>query len=227
MDLLLLLKAAIMGIVEGLTEFLPISSTGHLILAGSLLDFTGEKVKVFEIAIQTGAMFAVVWEYRQRIASTFARVLGFDGVAVTATAFETETESYIITSGTGEGGDFAYLASDVESFLDGLAAEGRKTAHYSEDFCAAVSPVEDVELAWAALAEGAVLCRAGDCRAILQGQRCEAGRLAHGSHYTRLWRPRALRGDSCGWRLLDLADDAGKSSREDRGGAGRFRAEMA
>lgn len=72
MDLLLLLKAAIMGIVEGLTEFLPISSTGHLILAGSLLDFTGEKVKVFEIAIQTGAMFAVVWEYRQRIASTFA-----------------------------------------------------------------------------------------------------------------------------------------------------------
>ena len=113
-----------------------------------------------------------------RIASTFARVLGFDGVAVTATAFETETESYIITSGTGEGGDFAYLASDVESFLDGLAAEGRKTAHYSEDFCAAVSPVEDVELAWAALAEGAVLCRAGDCRAILQGQRCEAGETA-------------------------------------------------
>jgi undecaprenyl-diphosphatase len=62
-----LIKAAAMGIVEGLTEFLPISSTGHLILAGSLLGFTGEKVKVFEIAIQTGAMFAVVWEYRQRL----------------------------------------------------------------------------------------------------------------------------------------------------------------
>ena len=51
MDNLLLVKAAIMGVVEGLTEFLPISSTGHLILAASLLNFTGEKVKVFEIAI--------------------------------------------------------------------------------------------------------------------------------------------------------------------------------
>ena len=59
-----------MGVVEGLTEFLPISSTGHLILAASLLNFTGEKVKVFEIAIQTGAMFAVIWEYRQRLART-------------------------------------------------------------------------------------------------------------------------------------------------------------
>ena len=67
---MLLLKAAVMGVVEGLTEFLPISSTGHLILAGSLLDFTGDMVKVFEIAIQTGAMFAVVWQYRQRLADT-------------------------------------------------------------------------------------------------------------------------------------------------------------
>jgi undecaprenyl-diphosphatase len=72
LDPLLLLKAAIMGVVEGLTEFLPISSTGHLILAGSLLDFTGAKVKVFEIAIQTGAMFAVIWEYRERLARTFS-----------------------------------------------------------------------------------------------------------------------------------------------------------
>lgn len=67
MDTVLLIKVIIMGIVEGLTEFLPISSTGHLILAGSLLNFTGEKVKVFEIVIQAGAMLAVCWEYRRRI----------------------------------------------------------------------------------------------------------------------------------------------------------------
>jgi undecaprenyl-diphosphatase len=80
MDPLLLLKAAVMGIVEGLTEFLPISSTGHLILAASLLNFTGEKVKVFEIAIQTGAMLAVVWEFRARLWSTVVG-LGSDAVA--------------------------------------------------------------------------------------------------------------------------------------------------
>jgi undecaprenyl-diphosphatase len=67
MDFTLAFKALIMGIVEGFTEFLPISSTGHLILAGSLLDFTGDKVKVFEIAIQAGAMLAVLWEYRAKI----------------------------------------------------------------------------------------------------------------------------------------------------------------
>ncbi len=72
MDLILVLKAVIMGVVEGLTEFLPISSTGHLILAGSLLNFTGEKVKVFEIVIQAGAIFAVVWEYRVKIGTVLA-----------------------------------------------------------------------------------------------------------------------------------------------------------
>ena len=66
----MLAKAALMGVVEGLTEFLPISSTGHLILTASLLDFTGETAKVFEIAIQTGAMLSVVWEYRERLSRT-------------------------------------------------------------------------------------------------------------------------------------------------------------
>lgn len=59
-----------MGLVEGCTEFLPISSTGHLILAGSLLNFTDERAKVFEIAIQTGAIFAVMLVYAQRIRDT-------------------------------------------------------------------------------------------------------------------------------------------------------------
>lgn len=71
MDWALLAKALILGVVEGLTEFLPVSSTGHLILAGDLLGFGGEKAKVFELVIQTGAMLAVVWEFRMR----FWRVL--------------------------------------------------------------------------------------------------------------------------------------------------------
>ena len=69
-DIVLLVKAAIMGVVEGLTEFLPISSTGHLILAGSLLGFDDAKAKVFDIAIQTGAIFAVILVYWQKIRAT-------------------------------------------------------------------------------------------------------------------------------------------------------------
>jgi undecaprenyl-diphosphatase len=83
MDLLLLLKALILGVVEGLTEFLPISSTGHLIIASQLLDFHDEKGKVFEIAIQTGAMLAIIWEYRER----FARALAGVGSDPTARRF--------------------------------------------------------------------------------------------------------------------------------------------
>jgi undecaprenyl-diphosphatase len=70
LDIALLIKAAIMGVVEGLTEFLPISSTGHLILAGALLGFDDDKAKVFDIAIQTGAIFAVILVYWQKIRTT-------------------------------------------------------------------------------------------------------------------------------------------------------------
>ncbi len=70
MDFSLLIKAAIMGVVEGLTEFLPISSTGHLILAGALLGFDDDKAKVFDIAIQTGAILAVILVYWQKIRDT-------------------------------------------------------------------------------------------------------------------------------------------------------------
>ncbi len=75
MDLALLFKALILGMVEGLTEFLPISSTGHLILAGDLLNFNNERGKLFEIVIQLGAILAVCWEYRAKI----GQVLGTMG----------------------------------------------------------------------------------------------------------------------------------------------------
>jgi undecaprenyl-diphosphatase len=69
-DVVLLIKAAIMGVVEGLTEFLPVSSTGHLILTGALLHFDDDKAKVFDIAIQTGAILAVIIVYWQKIQAT-------------------------------------------------------------------------------------------------------------------------------------------------------------
>ncbi|WP_341686610.1 undecaprenyl-diphosphate phosphatase [Limnohabitans sp.] len=74
MDALLMAKAAVMGVVEGLTEFLPISSTGHLILTGSLLGFHDDKAKVFEIAIQTGAIFAVILVYWDKIRTTLRQL---------------------------------------------------------------------------------------------------------------------------------------------------------
>lgn len=74
MEFLLIFKAIMMGIVEGVTELLPISSTGHLILAAELMDFLeGDKRVVFEIFIQMGALLAIVWEYREKI---FSSLLG-------------------------------------------------------------------------------------------------------------------------------------------------------
>jgi undecaprenyl-diphosphatase len=68
--MIVLLKGVVLGIVEGITEFLPISSTGHLILAGDLLGFDDEKAKVFEVFIQLGAILAVVWLYREKVLGT-------------------------------------------------------------------------------------------------------------------------------------------------------------
>ena len=75
LDIILVIKTIILGIVEGLTEFLPISSTGHLILTGDLLSFNDEKGKLFEVVIQVGAILAVCWEYRAKIASVLKGLL--------------------------------------------------------------------------------------------------------------------------------------------------------
>ena len=83
MDMLLLIKALILGLVEGLTEFLPVSSTGHLIIVGDLLNFNDEIGKAFEVVIQLGAILAICWEYRSRLLG----VVGGLGRDVTAQRF--------------------------------------------------------------------------------------------------------------------------------------------
>jgi undecaprenyl-diphosphatase len=95
-----LVNALILGVVEGLTEFLPISSTGHLILAADLLDFRGDRANVFNIAIQTGAMLAVVWEYRARFFRIDFQlyrnlVVAFIPAAVLGLAFGSLIKSYL------------------------------------------------------------------------------------------------------------------------------------
>lgn len=93
MELLLIFKAIIMGVVEGLTELLPISSTGHLILTGELINFwTKEKRVVFEIFIQMGAMMAIVWEYRQKI---FSSLLGLGKPGVERNLYINVTVAFI------------------------------------------------------------------------------------------------------------------------------------
>src|ERR671937_2273751 len=95
-----LINALILGVVEGLTEFLPISSTGHLILASDLLGATDERWKVFNIVIQTGAMLAVLWEYRARFFRVdFALyrnlVVAFIPAAVLGLAFSKYIKAYL------------------------------------------------------------------------------------------------------------------------------------
>ncbi|KJS65738.1 MAG: UDP pyrophosphate phosphatase, partial [Comamonadaceae bacterium BICA1-1] len=81
MDIVLLLKAAVMGLVQGITEFLPISSTGHLILTSALLGLYGEKVRLFEVVIQVGALLAIVSVYLERLLDTAKGLPRGDAVA--------------------------------------------------------------------------------------------------------------------------------------------------
>jgi len=111
LDIALWVKAATMGIVEGLTEFLPISSTGHLILAGSLLGFTGEAAKVFDIAIQSGAILAVIIVYWQKVRDTAVGLgsdaqsrrftlnvlIGFVPAAIAGLAFGKAVKAHLFT----------------------------------------------------------------------------------------------------------------------------------
>jgi len=99
-NLIDLIDASVLGIVEGLTEFLPISSTGHLILAGDLLGANDERWNVFNIVIQTGAMLAVVWEYRARFFKIDLQlyrnlVIAFIPAAVLGLLFSKYIKSYL------------------------------------------------------------------------------------------------------------------------------------
>ncbi len=95
MDLHVAIKALILGVVEGLTEFLPVSSTGHLIVVGSLLDWNDEKGEVFEIVIQFAAILAICWLYRQRLWTVVATLPRDAQIA----AFHLESRARIFAGG--------------------------------------------------------------------------------------------------------------------------------
>lgn len=110
MEFYLLLKAFILGIVEGATEFLPVSSTGHLIIVGDLLQFNSERDKVFKIVIQLGAILAICWEYRARLGHVVAHVgepasrrlfaniaLGFLPAAILGVLFHDAIKEYLFS----------------------------------------------------------------------------------------------------------------------------------
>ena len=98
-----ILNALILGIVEGLTEFLPVSSTGHLILASDLLGANDERGKVFDVAIQTGAMLAVIWEYRARFFRVDPKlwlnlIVAFIPAAVLGLAFGSHIKAHLFSA---------------------------------------------------------------------------------------------------------------------------------
>ncbi|MSP87048.1 MAG: undecaprenyl-diphosphate phosphatase [Methylotenera sp.] len=111
MDILLLVKTFILGLVEGATEFLPISSTGHLIIVGDLLHFNDDKGKVFEIVIQLAAILAVCWEYRRKLIDTALHIskqskaqrfvlnlfLAFLPAAILGLAFHSAIKQYLFS----------------------------------------------------------------------------------------------------------------------------------
>ncbi len=140
MDPILLLKALLLGIVEGLTEFLPISSTGHLIIVGSLLDYTNDQSKVFKIVIQLGAILAVCWDFRERLVTTlgglttdrvqqrFAGLLivGFMPAAVLGLMFHSTIKTYLFNPLTVAGalivGGLAILYIERKAYHPRVAA---------------------------------------------------------------------------------------------------------
>lgn len=110
-NLILIFKAIILGIVEGITEFLPISSTGHMVIVGRFINFTGDFAVLFEIVIQLGAILAIVYLFRDKILNSFKKLrpkeegfnfwaklmLAFIPTAVIGLLFHETIEKYLLT----------------------------------------------------------------------------------------------------------------------------------